>query len=296
MKLTKPYELLFSELQKGIYRTWTVYDYFIIGKNIDPDKKHVILRVDVDYGLHLCPALALSLKERKINASFYFLTFPNRYYDIWKSDIPRIISDMGFEVGLHTDHYYEQLISAKDAIEGIREDVEKLSKQIGKPIRGMVWHGHITTNLYGLNNWGIYKDIPPEKLGLTYHDGVDSPYTKPGSDSLWNPNTTHFLSDFIGVVGGWNYYPAFPVKVLHKKVKTGDSINIGIHPHNAFNYWENWDYSYGERMPHRSHFLQEPLNYLRVWKMISRAIVVQHLKNYPRLYRLVKSLKNRQKD
>lgn len=271
---------MFEELGRNIYQTWTVYDYFIKARTLylEGKKINVILRIDVDIGLHLCPKLASILKENGINASFYFLTFPQRYYNIWESEIPKKIADMGFEVGLHTDHYYEQLVFGKDAIEGIKEDVEKLRKLVGKPFYGMVYHGHKAINALGTTNWEVYKRIPPEEFDLVYHDGLNSPYTKPESENFWRPSTTHpILSDFYrGVVGGWNYYPRYPIEVL-RKMKSGESINICIHPHNAFKWWMNWDYSYNERIPERTTLLQKFIFLLKI--------------KYPRFYRLLRHVR-----
>jgi len=265
VELTKPYRLLLEELAKDTYCTWSVFDYFL-KENIHPkDKINIILRIDVDFGLHLCPNFATLLKENGItNASFYFLTFPSRYYNIWKSDIAKIIADRGFEVGLHTDHYYEQLISGKDAIEGIKEDVKRMNDLIGKSVYGMVYHGHKAINALGTTNWEIYKNTPPEELGLVYHDGVNSPYTKPGSDDFWRPNTDYpVLSDFVGVVGAWKYCPSHPLRIL-RKIKAGQSINVVIHPHNAFKWWINWDYSYGENMPKRATMTDKLINLYKI--------------------------------
>lgn len=267
-RLTKPYRLLFGELRKDIYCTWSVYDYFVRTRAekkyvAKKEKKNVILRIDVDFGFHLCVKLASLLKGAHINASFFFLTFPSRYYNLWKSDIPRLVSDMGFEVGLHTDHYYEQLVSGKDAIEGIKKDVERLSKLVGKPIYGMVYHGHKEINALGKTNWDVYKHLKSKDLGLVYHDGYDSPYTKSESEG-WRPNTDHpVLSDWLSVVGAWKYCPYYPIKILGQ-VKTGESIHIVIHPHNAFKYWKNWDYSYGEKIPKKESLIELLINFSRV--------------------------------
>ena len=288
-KLTKPYELLFEELTRDIYHTWSVYDYFIRQSIRPKEKINVILRIDVDFGLHLCSKLASILKEKEINASFYFLTFPSRYYNIWRSDIPKIVSDMSFEVGLHTDHYYEQLISGRDATEGIKEDVKKLSKLVGKPIYGMVYHGHEAMKALGTLNWEIYKNTPPEELDLLYHDGLTSPYTKPGSNDFWEPNTDHpLLSDHMrGVVGAWRYCVSLPLRIL-RKVKVGESIHICIHPHNAFEWWENWDYSYGEEMPEKKDTLTDEL--INIYN-VRLTRMIQYLKSYPRMRRILERVK-----
>jgi hypothetical protein len=259
LELTEPYRLLFEELTKDSFCSWNVFDYFIKGIDIPKDQINVILRIDVDSGFHLCPLLATFLKEKEISGSFYFLTFPDRYYNIWNSNIPKKIYKDKFEVGLHTDHYYEELISGKNALEGIINDVKKLGNSIGNPIKGMTYHGHHAMNRFNTTNWEIYKNIPPKRLGLVYHDGINSPYTNPHSNKIWKPNiTTPILSDYLGINGAWLYYPNFPLKIL-KKLTLGDSLHIIIHPLNAFNWWNHWDYSYGEHIPKKATFNEKLL-------------------------------------
>lgn len=247
MQLKRPYKSLFEELKKSKYQTWSVYDFFIKGKNHPKDKINAILRIDVDRGLDLSLKLAEILRGYGINATFYFLTFPDRYYNIWESDVPKRISEMGFEVGLHSDHYYEQLVFGKDAIKEIKNDAERLSKLISKPVYGMTWHGQYEIDALGKVNWDIYKGIDPRDLGLTYHDGYSSVYLKPES-SGWMPNTDYRFSDYLNVRCGWIYYPRYPLRNL-EKLKPGESVHITIHPMNVF-AWENkWKNPYDENLP-----------------------------------------------
>jgi len=275
MVLIKPYRLLFKELENNRYQTYCVYDYFIEKKH-SQDKVNVILRIDVDRGLHLSLKLASFLKEKGMNASFYFLTNPERYYDIWNNDIVKQISDMGFEVGLHTNHYYEQLVSGKDALKGISEDVKKLSALIGKPIKGMVYHGHNEINALNKKNWDIYKNLKPEVLGLIYHDGYTSSYLKPGHKD-WIPNTDHRISDYLGTPGGWSFFPSYPIKNL-KKVKLGESVQIAMHPHNAFKWWKGWNDSFGEKKPSKKGIRES----LKSWWIVRRNYQV-----YPLIKRIL---------
>lgn len=234
--MNNAYKKLFLEMQNKDYCTFNVYDYFF-GNSGVKYKKNIIIRVDVDFRLDLALRLAKKLKKLKINASFYFLTFPERYYeeDIWQSDIPKKISDMGFEVGLHTDHFYEELTHKKDSITGIKKDIRKLSKLINGKVHGMVYHGHKYINNLGFTNNKPYLNIKPKNLGLDYHDGFLSEYSsKDYSKTLiWRPNLKSHLSDFMGFRGVWNYISYFPIKKL-KKLEKGDSMHIVLHPINVF--------------------------------------------------------------
>ncbi len=282
----KPYKLLFKELERDKYVVKSVYEYFIEGKSAS-DKVNAILRIDVDSGLHLSLWLAYVLHYYGFNGSFYFLTFPERYYNIWKSDVPKVVSDLGFEVGLHTDHYYQQLIFGDDALEGIRRDIKRLSKLISKPIYGMVYHGHKSIDELRTTNWEVYKYVSPEELGLKYHDGVYSPYTKPNSHDFWQPNTDHFLSDFLGVPGGWYYCAAYPIKVL-RKAKPGESVHIVIHPLNVFSkWWIDWPDKYDEKMPESPTLSKHLYNFFKV----RYALGVKCLAKYPRIYHKLRRLK-----
>jgi hypothetical protein len=62
------------------------------------------------------------------------LTHPLRYYNIWCSAIPEKIHELKQEVGLHTNHYYEQLAFGTNGLTNLKNDIEELSKLIGEPI------------------------------------------------------------------------------------------------------------------------------------------------------------------
>lgn len=228
-KIRKAYQILFDELSKPRYATWTLYDYFVKERK-SRSKVNVTLRIDVDSTLNRSMELGHILKKSQITSTFFFLTFPKRYYDIWNSKIPKGLAEMGFEIGLHSDHYYEEILTKRNALELIRNDVRKLSKITGSKIYGMVAHGH--EKMGAGENATVYWNINPRALSLLYHDGRFSAYSKKNF-SLWEPPTDHYISDYMGMVGVWNYCQNFAVKKL-RKVKVGESIHIIIHPINVF--------------------------------------------------------------
>ena len=221
---SKHYRYMVGELARPRYRTYTICD-LLKATSIDPDIVHVAVRIDVDSGLESCPPLATDLRSRGIRASFYFLTHPNRYYDIWESDVPKLVHQQGFEVGVHTDHYYEQLTLGTDALEQIRHDVNQLANMIGSPVYGMVAHGHPAIDQTDKRNWDVYRDIPPPDLGLEYHDGV-YPHLLPRGKVI--P-----ILDFLGVTNGWRYWPRYPQRAL-RRVPLGSAVIFFIHPENLF--------------------------------------------------------------
>lgn len=247
-RLTSTYKKFFKELaDKDRYRTYSVADFYCDkhGKP-DPGKVNVIIRIDVDNGLHLAVPLAKALKAFGINSTYYFLTFQERCYRIMGSGIPKKVREYGHEVGLHSDHYYEQLVNGIDGIKQLKEDISKLSKEICAPIRGMVFHGHSGIDALGTTNWELTKNIAPEDIGLDYHDGLKSCYIKKGA-SQWEPPCDTQLSDYFCFPDswGWNYYPNYPLLFL-KKAQTGQILHIVFHVKGAFQYWLDWTEKYGE--------------------------------------------------
>ena len=142
-KLSSAYERLFKELSNPeLYECRTVYEHYVLHKGVaNQDKITVILRIDVDNGFHLAVPLVKYLNRYNLKASHYFLTHPQRYYDIWHSDIPKQVHSLGHEVGLHSDHLYEQLEFGKNGLSELKQDIKQLSKLVGEPIKGMVFHG-----------------------------------------------------------------------------------------------------------------------------------------------------------
>ena len=248
-RLTKTYLNLFRELSNSaLYRTYSVGEFYVDRKREpDPNKVNVVVRIDVDSGFHLSVPLAQVLSYFGIRSSHFFLTHPARYYKIWKSDVPRLVYELGHEVGLHSDHYYEQLINGIDGLNKLKDDIQSLSDEIGQPIRGMCFHGHPAIDTLGQTNWKLTKDVNSKDLGLEYHDGLKSCYIAPGK-KFWEPACDIRMTDYLGWSNewGWNLYPKLPLKQL-KRAKYGEIVHIVLHTKNAFYYWKGWLNKYGEQ-------------------------------------------------
>jgi SAM-dependent methyltransferase len=239
---------MFQEIAKGRYKSFSVYDYFIAKKAISKEKVNVILRFDVDCNIYLAYLAAQYLKEKNIAASFYFFTSTGQY-NIWESEFVKKISQMGFEVGIHTDHLSRQVQYGIDGISTLKEDAAKFSSLIGKPPEGMVYH----VGKDGIENWHLYKYIEPEDLGLKYHDGFTSRY----HDTQFNyfyPNVNMLLSDYYFFSNGWRLRP-FMVRSKLRKAKKGESVHIVIHPTFMFKWWKMWQNEYGREKPAQRMFL-----------------------------------------
>lgn len=289
--LTKAYQGLFNELGRSDYVVRNVYEHYV-EKNGEPDKMHptVVLRIDVDDGFHLSWPLAIHLHQRGLTASHYFLTHPDRYYNLWVSDIPKKIANLGQEVGLHSDHFYEQLVFGKNGLNELRLDVEKLSNLCDCKVRGMVYHGHNDINAMGYTNWMLTKDIASDELGLEYHDGLLSCYIEPNSEA-WKPKCDFRISDYMGISNswGWNYRPNYPVRELKKYAKPNTTFHIALHTLNAFRYWVNWPATYSETPKLKEHpavYIQKKtyISYLMLRKTLSSRVPKRHK-------RLMKKLK-----
>ena len=254
---------LLDELGRDRYETYSVYDYFVqAGCRGSRDRVSVILRVDVDSGLHLAEPLARMLQQRSLHASFYFLTHPERYYSVWDSEVPKVVAELGFEVGVHSDHHYEALMRGTDAIESIKADVVRLSGAIGRPVLGLTYHGHEDVNSLGVRNWDPYKALAPASLGLDYHDGYTSGYILEGSQT-WAPNTAHRLSDFAADTrNAWRYYPGHTKRML-RKARPGESVHVAFHTVSAFDF-AHWESPSGEAPPPEVSRLEHIARWARV--------------------------------
>ncbi len=255
-RITPTYRRIFEELSNiERYQTYSVAEFYCDRKKkSNPDKVNVIIRIDVDSGFHLSVPLAEALLSYNINSTHYFLTHPERYYKIWESGIPRKIHEYGHEVGLHSDHYYEQVSMGINGLKKLKEDIVHLSKETGAPIRGMVFHGHNDIETFCTTNWELTKNVTSEEIGLEYHDGLKSCYIKPTSFN-WQPDCDKSISDFFGFPDswGWNYYPAYPLQFL-ENAKPGRILHVTFHTRNAFRYWLEWTEEYGEEKKRKELF------------------------------------------
>ncbi len=237
---------------QGRYAVRGVAEHYLDhGARPDPGRVTVVLRVDVDCGLHLVPALAEALHARGLRGSIYFLTHPERHYRLWDSGIPARAAALGLEVGLHSDHLYEQLTDGVDGLARLREDVARLAHEAGAPVRGMTFHGHPEIEALGRTNWELTRDVPPAALGLEYHDGRGGPYHDPARGSWWPPCDLA-LSDYMGWprASGWAYWPGWPLRVLGR-ARPGQTVHLTLHVKNAFDFRRGWDTGWGETCPPR---------------------------------------------
>jgi peptidoglycan/xylan/chitin deacetylase (PgdA/CDA1 family) len=200
------------------YRCRTVYDHFCRERRIG-DRVNVCIRHDVDVALNLVVRLAEYERTLGLVSTWYFLT-DTAPYDIWSSDVPGKLREMGHEVGLHSDHHYEQVALGRDGLERLREDVRRLGDLAGGPILGAAWHGGKHLTPYGVRNYDLYEDIEPEDLGLAYHDRV---FYRPGTRT-WR--STVLISD------GENNMRFVPGKVRHalRSMLPGSDVLMICHP------------------------------------------------------------------
>lgn len=247
-RLTPAYRRVFDEVARAHrYRSWTVAGLYVDAHGRgEPERVNVVVRVDVDNGLHLVPHLVDELRSRNIAATHYFLMHPERYYRVVGSGVPGAVARVGHEVGLHTDHLYDSLMAGGDPIERLREDVRRLSQESGVRVRGCCFHGHPAVDALGRSNWELLRDEEPASVGLEYHDGRRSVYLAPGA-KYWRPHCDVQITDFLGIPAsyGWNYVPWLPLQRL-RAARPGDVVHLVLHPKNAFRYWVDWDPSHGE--------------------------------------------------
>ena len=270
LRFHKRYLALFEELTNPKYHVFTVDQFYHHGQR-DPNKVQVVLRLDVDAGAGIAYELADYLHSLGLTASFYLLTRTATYPLEWER--LRELQAKGFEVGLHSDHYYEQLTEKVDGLSLIREDAERFRRELGAPV-GMVWHGHIGMHRLQKCNWDLYKCTGPEELGLRYHDGVDGPYCY-ANVATWGPPADVYISD------GMQQYLVLWRRYLGilRRAKPGTTVQLLFHPHRTVD-WSQVRLP-GETLPPRMTALDKAKLYVQhgllglarsVWRLATKAL------------------------
>ncbi|NJB69195.1 ubiquinone/menaquinone biosynthesis C-methylase UbiE/peptidoglycan/xylan/chitin deacetylase (PgdA/CDA1 family) [Desulfobaculum xiamenense] len=247
--LTKAYRAVFDELAEASrYAVAGLGEFLVdrVGRG-EAGRVSVALRVDVDPGgFQFAVPLARELKARGLGATFFFLTDPVRHYALWGSGVAAEVAGMGFEVGVHSDHLHAQLTRGEDGLAQLRADIDRLSAEAGRRVRGVVAHGHPGIDRLGRSNRDLYSGIAPGALGLDYHDGAGGGYVR-DTPSGPLPPCELWLIDYFGYPGGsgWTLWPAWPIARL-RTLRPGDVAHVVLHPLNAFRWWEGFDARYGE--------------------------------------------------
>ena len=203
------------------YRVGSVYELFYLGQ-AGPDRVNVCIRHDVDRALNLVLPIAEYEDALGIHTSYYFLT-ETAPYDLWSSDVPRKLVEMGHEVGLHSDQMYEQAALGRDALQRLHDDVRRLGKLCRAPIKGVTWHGGAYLRPFKVHNYDLYEDFSPSDLGLEYHDSV---FYKPGTRKWRMP----ILSD---AENNLRFVPGKPGWMLRQGMP-GDELLYVAHPRAMF--------------------------------------------------------------
>ena len=222
----RQFKYLTSELAMERYRTHTVNE--LVQKPnlfLDPSKIHVVIRCDVDSDPDMCLLLSEEFADKKLKASFYFLTNPERHYDIWKSQVLAKIAQKGFEIGLHSDHLYEEIMGQGPSLERIKKDINKLKEISGTEIYGITAHGHPDIDSTDRRNWDVYNCLLPEEIGLNYHDGL--------LDDIIKERSIAIVRDHLRVANGWRYWPKYPQVVL-RRLQPGSIVMFIVHPDSFF--------------------------------------------------------------
>ncbi len=127
------YQTLLQELLKAKYEFVKMEDYFSMPLN--PQKKYVLMRHDVDRSPLNALAMARLESSLNIQATYYFRTIPVTF----KSKTIKEISFLGHEIGYH----YESLAIAKGDFEAAIKDFEHnlYRLRVLYPIKSIAMHG-----------------------------------------------------------------------------------------------------------------------------------------------------------
>ena len=167
-----------------------VFSDFYNNNNVP--NKYFILRHDIDYCLTSAYNLAYFESKKGLRASYFLLLSSNNYNLLSEEsrDIPKKLTDLGHEVGLH----YDIMAISKDNNENKREslllEIEILSNLTGKDIKSIAMHN---PSIYG-------KDIfANEKNFINVYDDKFTKEIKYFSDSCgaWRDEAYHSFKSSI---------------------------------------------------------------------------------------------------
>lgn len=218
-QLLRPFRVMYETLAGDPrYRIRPVVEHFARDER-DAQAVNVCIRHDVDIALEFAAELAEYEASLGIRATYYFLT-DTAPYRVWESDIPRRVAALGHEVGVHSDHQYEQLALERDGLARLREDVARLAEHAATTVHGVAWHGGKHIAAYEANNFDLYRELPASDLGLEYHDAV---FYAPGT-RRWRSD--HILSDGENSL---RFVPGKPRAVLGAAGR-GEDVLVVTHP------------------------------------------------------------------
>jgi len=212
----KHYKEILSLLRKNDYTIYSC-ESFISKKR--HKKPFIILRHDVEYFPSKALEFALLEYKRRIKSSYFFRVHAKEYnlynYKIYK--LLHEISNLGHEIGLHTENLDFSFISGEKAEEVIKKEKLFLELLLESRIVGISPHRDFTS----INNLDFWKKYQPSNFGFEYQA-----YEKRFFDGIV------YASDSLGK---WKIYTninSAPQKIscLCSIVKEKQNIYALIHP------------------------------------------------------------------
>jgi len=136
----KHYRRSLEEAQGNGYSFLKMHEYIAQRRTIDPNRKIILIRHDIDLDLDLALNFLEIENELEIPAT-YFIRLHGKYNPLFYTNykVIRRISEAGHEIGLHHDCDFAALFE-KEAESLLRHDLEILQKIIDKPILGISSH------------------------------------------------------------------------------------------------------------------------------------------------------------
>ena len=156
------YEELCSAIVQSSYAAMSVKDYLSLSLSLQPRKKVVILRHDVDRKPEKALKMAEIERELDMQATYYFRTTKG----VFKAEIMQAIEKLGHEVGYH----YEVLDKAKGnygkAIEIFEAELKEFRKVCD--VKTICMHGNPLSKWTNKDVWAKYDFNDFDIIGEPY--------------------------------------------------------------------------------------------------------------------------------
>ena len=163
MKCNFSYNHYFEVLKKAKkeYSIVQVKDY----KKIKKNKKHIILRHDVDVSLDVAYQLAKKEANHEIFSTYFILLHSPYYNALDENSFEKIqkISKLGHEIGLHYDVSFLKKYGGS-VLKNLKEEISILSKITHKDVKSIAQHDPTYSSKLKTNEKGVFLDVKSKDL------------------------------------------------------------------------------------------------------------------------------------
>ena len=233
------YKKMLEEFLYCGYEFITVEEYFT--EDIDPERKYILMRHDVDRKPLNSLAMAKLERELGVRVTYYFRTIKQTF----KPEIIADIASMGHEIAYHYESLAEAGGDYEKAIKDFEDNLSKLRKIY--PIKNIAMHGRPTSKWDSRKLWEKYDY---RKFGLLSEPYFDIDFSQvlyiTDASRSWD-NSSFNLRDKVDSSFNFKFFHTEDIIKSLKFNKFPNLIMFNIHPEHWSNSSFEWYKTYTVR-------------------------------------------------